>query len=200
MFRFLKGLAIALLFVGYIIIVISFACSVAANAGEVSYLPQGEVDVFYLPFTKHFTECKRKKCLNVRVEKEWHSYAETFNDGTSGYRNVLETRYRGDYREDNHVIGITNRGYSAFVMKNSYNRWSAFLGIQYSYDTTVNIRGFATVGLATGYSHVTASVLGLSPSVYLGVDLHPSNDQWGIIITGIPSHDGVVNVGFRVTI
>jgi len=128
------------------------------------------LDAFYLPYTKHLAPCYE------------------------------ECPYTDRYNEENHVIGATNGKYSAFVMKNSYNKWGVFFGKQWTRDLNKNIRGFATVGGVTGYSDVSKNVLGIAAAGYVGLDLHTSSDRWGFVITAIPSPEGMFNIGFRLSL
>lgn len=106
----------------------------------------------------------------------------------------------GEYREDNHVTGITNGKYSAFIMRNSHDKFSVFAGKQWTRDLTSNIRTFATIGGVTGYSDVSSSIAGVSFGAYAGLDIHPTDSKWGIVITGVPTKEGVLNFGFRLTL
>lgn len=125
------------------------------------------LDAFYLPYTKHLEACPE------------------------------ECPYDSTYNEENHVMGLTNGKYSAFVMKNSYNRYSMFAGKQWNKDLRENIRTFATIGGVTGYSKVSKNILGIAAAGYIGFDFHAKNDKWGIVLTAIPHPEGMFNIGFR---
>lgn len=106
----------------------------------------------------------------------------------------------GEYREDNHVTGVTTGKYAAFVMQNSHDKFSVFAGKQWTRSLNKNIRTFATIGGVTGYADVSKNVFGIAPAGYVGVDLHPSHDRWGVVFTAIPTPQGIFNLGFRLTL
>ena len=101
---------------------------------------------------------------------------------------------------DNHpMIGINSDGYTAFVMKNSFNRTSVAVLKTYDFELTSNIRPFVSAGFVSGYQDaVPVEWNGIAPVVYTGFDIHPASDNFGVIITIVPRT--FVGIGLRFNI
>lgn len=107
-------------------------------------------------------------------------------------------KYVCDFRiKDEHpLIGINANGYTVFVMENSYERPSLSVLRTFDYDLTSNVRAYFSAGIVTGYDNkLDITWHGITPAFYPGLDIHPSHDKWGIMITIVP--DYFVGIGMR---
>lgn len=104
-----------------------------------------------------------------------------------------------EINDDHPLIGINANGYTAFVMKNSFNRVSVGFLKTYDYEYKSNIRTFLSAGVVSGYKDaLPVEWHGIAPAIYAGLDLHPSSDKWGIIVTYAPQQ--FVGIGLRFNI
>ena len=129
-------------------------------------------DIFHLPYTKHFAECER----------------------------VCPNKTGNGFNEQNYSTGIEHKKYIGFVMYNSHNRPSLLLGRMFSKIHNPYIKTFTVIGGATGYDNVYTTFLGIAPTAYVGIDLHPKHNKWGVVITKIPTPTGVMAIGFRLAL
>lgn len=103
----------------------------------------------------------------------------------------------GQFRETHPLIGYSVRKYTVLLMKNSFDRVSVSVLRNFSYELTSNLRPYASVGIATGYdrAYEDSSVGMFTPVAMLSLDIHPSNDKFGLVINWLPTV--LVSAGFR---
>ncbi len=102
----------------------------------------------------------------------------------------------GEINDTHPLIGINKDGYTVFVMKNSFGRTSFGALRTFEYDFSSNIRPFVSAGLVSGYKDaLPVEWNGIAPVIYTGLDLHPSSDKWGVIISYAPQQ--FIGIGLR---
>ncbi len=114
---------------------------------------------------------------------------ETYQHGDSGPK----------FNEEHALVGLKGDKYAIIAMDNSFDKFSILAVRVWEKDFTKNIRGFAAAGLSTGYADDVPDFTrwGLTPMAYVGFDLHPSSDKYGLTFTANPSF---VGLGLRTTL
>lgn len=154
-------------------------------------LPSVAGDLLLGQYSYHFDKCVDKECPNQHlVERNYH---------TTGEGSICEfgcERYEGRYRDTHPLIGYTNRTYTAFIMKNSFDKTSIVVMRNFTYDWTKNLRPAASIGLATGYDEYLPSWGKITPMGVFSIDIHPASDKYGLIISTVPTE--WISAGLRI--
>jgi hypothetical protein len=101
-----------------------------------------------------------------------------------------------EFKKFQPLIGLKTENYAFIAMENSFEKPSVLILRIWDVDLTSNIRPFVAGGIGTGYDDVHgARFKGISALGYLGVDLHPDSDKFGIMITYAP--DTFIGLGLR---
>ena len=129
------------------------------------------IDVGYMPKSTHFSDC-----------------AEHCPKGD-------DTFMGGEYNEDNNLVFVTVDNWTSFYMKNSYGNDSFFIGRKVNSVQNENISMFLVGGLVTGYDDIMPDIVGVSPGGYIGLDFHPVNNRFGVIVS--MSINGAASIGVR---
>lgn len=107
--------------------------------------------------------------------------------------------YENKYNETHNLIGYIDDSISYGYMKNSWNNDSVFVAKVWDKDINTYIRSHLVVGVATGYKDYIPLSLGPLAFVgYMGIDIHPKHDKFGIMLSVIPGE--VLAIGFRIKI
>jgi len=104
-----------------------------------------------------------------------------------------------EFRDKHALIGYSTENYTFIAMKNSFDKNSLVALRTFHKDFNSNFRGYASIGVATGYSkYIDESVGDLSPVGYFNLDIHPRSNRFGLVVTYAP--DVFVGVGVRLKI
>jgi hypothetical protein len=129
------------------------------------------------------------KCVDAIIgQKTWHSQKGYYEHG----------QFR-EYNGNNYLIGcVTDEDTVFAVFENSYYDPSVLVARSYKdYDFSPYITPYVVVGVVAGYKdHLTVHVGPLAPYGFVGVDIHPASNKYGIMIDTI----GVItSIGVRVS-
>jgi hypothetical protein len=101
------------------------------------------------------------------------------------------------YNDSQELIGLRKGKYSLlYIHQNSLREKSLLFVRTWEYDLTPNVRPWSAAGLGTGYDKVKKVGGTLTPVGYLGLDLHPKSDRFGLLVTWVP--ESFVGLGLRV--
>jgi hypothetical protein len=101
--------------------------------------------------------------------------------------------------ETQELIGISTEKYTLiYIHQNSLREKSVIAVRTWKSDLTKNIRPWAAAGVATGYDKIEKIGSELTPAGYLGVDIHPDSDKFGLVVTWVP--ESFIGAGIRVRI
>lgn len=106
----------------------------------------------------------------------WHVH-ETYREDGIDY----------DYNDNNYLLGcITESGYVTAVFENSYHDTALVVMRKWQYDKwSPYISPYVAMGAALGYRDHIAHVGPLSPYGFLGVDIHPVDNRFGVMISTV---------------
>jgi hypothetical protein len=97
------------------------------------------------------------------------------------------------------LIGYATDKYALIYMhRNSIREHSIVMVRTYKMEFNRYLRPFTAVGFATGYAdrYDDKSVGDITPMTYFGLDIHPANDRFGLVLTY--QHDSFVGIGTRI--
>lgn len=97
---------------------------------------------------------------------------------------------REPFNDSQELIGLANDKWAVLYMhQNSVRERSFVVARTFKTDWGRYVRPYAAVGAATGYASLYDqwSVGDVTPMGYFGVDLHPSHDKYGVLITWQPT-------------
>lgn len=154
-------------------------------------VPSFAGDLLLGQYSYHFEDCVDRTCPN--------QYLAEKNYRTKEKGSICEfgcNRYEGKFRDTHPLIGYTNRKYTAFIMKNSYDNMSVVVMRNFTYEWTKNLRPSASIGLATGYDEHLPSWGKLTPMGVFSLDIHPDSDKFGLIISTVPTK--WISAGIRI--
>ena len=140
-------------------------------------------------WSHHFDVCDLKACPNLHEDPDSY-YEEQDGKCDEGCYRVV-----GEYREAHPLIGYSNGKYAVIAMINSFDNPSVVVLRNFSYDLNPYIRPAASIGIGTGYDHMSGSVGPLTALGYFTLDLHPKHDRFGLVISYAPGI--MVSVGPR---
>lgn len=103
-----------------------------------------------------------------------------------------------EFRDSHPLIGYATEKYAVIAMINSYDHESILALRTFKKDFTPNLRGITSVGVGTGYYREMPdiSVGKVTVMAYLGVDIHPASDKFGLLITYVPGE--FIGAGLRI--
>lgn len=100
------------------------------------------------------------------------------------------------YDNANYLLGcVTDEGHVAAVFENSYSNTAVLVGHRWQYNSwSEYVSPYLVLGVATGYKDHMAHVGAFSPYGFVGVDIHPADNSYGLMISTVGS---VTSVGMR---
>jgi len=133
--------------------------------------------------------------LDLMVGQKTHHFHDNWNWETCGeHKKVYQP-----FNDSQELIGVNTDKYSLiYIHQNSLREKSIIAVRTWKSDLTKNVRPWASAGVATGYDKLDKIGAKLTPVGYLGVDVHPDSDKFGLVVTWVP--ESFVGVGFRVRI
>lgn len=103
------------------------------------------------------------------------------------------------YNDSQELIGLRKGKYSVLYLHQNSLRERSLIAVRtWEYDLTPNIRPWTAAGFGTGYDKVDKIGGVLTPVGYLGLDLHPKSDRFGLLVTWVP--ESFVGLGLRIRV
>lgn len=136
------------------------------------------------------SHCNKSQALDLLVGQRTHHFHPCWNWEQEGA--ACEP-----VNESQELIGVsTDKWALVYMHQNSLRERSFILTRKWDRDWGRYVRPYVAIGVATGYEKLELpDALGLTPVGYLGLDLHPKNDRFGLVVTWVP--DSFVGLGLR---
>ena len=105
-----------------------------------------------------------------------------------------------EFNETHPLIGYSEGNWAVAYMKNSYNEDTVLAMYASKYEVNSHIKVYAAIGAATGYYKYQPdySIGKVTFAPYFGIEFHPKNQKFGIVVTTIPG--SVISAGFKIKI
>lgn len=142
-------------------------------------LPVWSDDIIFGEFTKHFEKCQHYN--EPKEVQEKYQFSKPIPTTCTTFKNTQP------------LIGYGRKGYTLLLMpENSFGRPSIVVLKTNKLFIDKNTTAFASYGVATGYTEQEAPIIaGLALVGYVGFDIHPSSDAYGLILSCSVSFCGV---------